>query len=271
VVLFVIIVDMKKQTPVIMQAHIGDTFGRLTIFDGPFYETRVGKKSSAALWECVCVCGKMKRVFHSNLIGGKSLSCGCLCSERTREALTTHGEASISTRTSEWSIWSGMKDRCCNLNEAHYKDYGGRGIVVCERWMHSYQNFLADMGRRPTSRHTLEREDVNGPYSPDNCTWATYKQQARNRRSNVEITFNGETLCIAEWAEKLGIKEQLIRGRIRYGWSVERALTESSGLRPLVSHNEKEYLLMRKRHLERELSRINELLDRKYPLQLSVA
>ena len=123
--------------------------------------------------------------------------------------------------------WGLMIQRCHNPNNPAYPQYGGRHIVVCDRWRLSFIAFLSDMGDRPTPTHTLERRDNNGPYEPENCCWATKKQQARNRTYNRKLTFGGETKTVAEWSESIGIKSWIIRQRIdRYGWSVERTLTK---------------------------------------------
>lgn len=141
----------------------------------------------------------------------------------------THGESKRVARgnkpLSEWRIWVGMWNRCTNPNDAvHYSRYAARGIVVCERWRR-YEAFLADMGRRPSSLHSLERVDNDGPYSPDNCRWATRKEQARNRRNTVYLTVDGETRSRAEWAELKGLSVRIIDRRMnRDGWSAERAV-----------------------------------------------
>ena len=116
-----------------------------------------------------------------------------------------------------------MKARCLNTNAPNYTSYGGRGITICERWM-SFVNFLADMGERPPGT-SLDRIDNDRDYCPDNCRWATPRQQSRNTRIARLITFNGETMRVVEWAERLGLNEYIIRSRLKYGWSVERALT----------------------------------------------
>ena len=118
-----------------------------------------------------------------------------------------------------------MIDRCSRPSHKFFKHYGGRGISVCERWS-KYENFLDDMGRRPTPKHSIDRIDNNGNYEPSNCRWATSKTQLRNRRANRIIDFNGESFCIAEWAERTGTSSAVISQRIdNLGWSIEDALT----------------------------------------------
>lgn len=130
------------------------------------------------------------------------------------------------TRSAEYRTWQALRNRCENPNDTKYHLYGGHGIKVCERWRESFANFYADMGPKPSPRHSVERRDGNGPYSPENCYWATYKQQNRNTSRNRMITFRGETLSLAEWAERTGIGYAALTHRVmRAGWSVERALT----------------------------------------------
>ncbi len=127
--------------------------------------------------------------------------------------------------TPEFKIWGSMLERCQNPNHQAWARYGGRGITVCAHWRHSFQAFLDDMGERPSQRHTLDRKDNDGPYSPGNCRWATLIEQHRNRSDNHRLTFRGETLCLTEWAQRIGIKKTTLLERIRRGWSIEDALT----------------------------------------------
>jgi hypothetical protein len=118
-----------------------------------------------------------------------------------------------------------MKTRCENPDSKHYRHYGGRGIKVCERWA-SFENFLVDMGKKPSRRHSIERDDVNGDYAPDNCRWATMDEQANNRRNNHPIEFRGKTQNMTQWARELGLSEDMVERRINLlGWSYEKALT----------------------------------------------
>lgn len=136
-----------------------------------------------------------------------------------------HGQSAGSgNRSTAYSVWDSMKQRCLNPKNASYKNYGGRGITICERWM-DFENFLADMGQPPKGQW-LERIDNNGPYSPENCRWATPSQQNRNTRRNHYIEHNGQRKLVVEWAEESGINKGALLMRIRKGWSMERALSE---------------------------------------------
>lgn len=125
----------------------------------------------------------------------------------------------------EYNIWVKMKQRCLNPRNKDYADYGGRGIRVCARWLTSFENFFADMGPRPFAKSTIDRyPDNDGDYAPFNCRWATRKEQNQNTRQTSFITAWGLTLSRAEWADRTGIPAETIRGRLRLGWSPERAV-----------------------------------------------
>jgi len=121
-----------------------------------------------------------------------------------------------------------IKARCYRRTCPSYPSYGGRGIIVCDSWLESSQNFFVDMWPRPAGK-TIDRKDNDGPYSPDNCRWSDYTGQARNTRSNVWIEHDGQRRCLAEWAEISGIKEATIRRRMKYGWPASKALTVAVG------------------------------------------
>lgn len=133
--------------------------------------------------ECLCDCGNTKIVFLGNLKRGKTNSCGCLYKE-TRGIPRSHGDAKVQAR--EYIAWKSMKQRCYNKKNKEYENYGGRGITICDRWVKSYENFLEDMGRKPTPQHSIDRIDVNGNYEPSNCRWATPYEQRMNQRKMLQ-------------------------------------------------------------------------------------
>jgi hypothetical protein len=135
----------------------------------------------------------------------------------------THGK----TGTSEYMSWRAMLSRCGNGHDPAFSRYGGRGIVVCERWRKDFATFLMDMGPRPSPRHSIDRIDNDGNYEPGNCRWVTAKEQNRNRRDNHLVTIRGKTQCVADWAIYAGIREDTLRVRLfRLGWEPERAITQ---------------------------------------------
>lgn len=167
-------------------------------------------------WECRCDCGGTTIAIASNLTKGNSTSCGC----KRRETQFRHGMSG----TLIHQVWRGMRARCNNPNDAAYTNYGGRGIRVCERW-EDFGAFLADMGMRPPG-FELDRIDNDGPYSPENCRWVPKRQNLRNKRTSHLVTWDGETLTVAAWAERLGIHERTLHNRLGRGWPIERAMTK---------------------------------------------
>ncbi len=145
---------------------------------------------------------------------------------------TTHGRS----RTSEYNTWRAMIIRCELPCHREYSRYGGRGIAVCPEWRSSFSKFLADVGHRPSGEHTIDRKDNNGPYSPENCRWATRKEQQRNRSNNCLLTHLGFTMTASEWAEKIGISRTTICQRLKRGWTVVDTLSLS-----LVEHGHTHY------------------------------
>jgi hypothetical protein len=119
-----------------------------------------------------------------------------------------------------------MIRRCVDQKRKSYKDYGGRGIKVCERWLTSFENFYADMGDAPSKSHEIERVENNGDYTPENCKWCTHKEQARNRRNNRTLTHDGRTQCLAAWADEMKLNVSTVVMRLNRGWSVFDALTK---------------------------------------------
>lgn len=196
-------------------------FERLTV------QSYAGKIKGAPYWNCLCSCGKEKIIAGTSLKQGLSQSCGCLRSERTSSAKTTHGKS----RSPEWKVWNGMIRRCHTETHTCFYKYGERGISVCERWRKSFANFLADMGERPSAKHQIERKENNGNYEPGNCIWATAKVQARNRRSTVFLTHDGLTMCLTDWSAKTGLQRETISARMKRGLPQSACLDPSTAWR----------------------------------------
>lgn len=175
-----------------------------------------------AYWNCVCECGTHRAVSGTSLIRGSSKSCGCFNRERAIECSTKHGKC----HTPEYRVWKKLLRRCYEQNDKSYHNYGGRGIAVCDQWRNSFESFINDMGTRPSKNHSIDRIDNDGNYEPNNCRWATPKQQSRNRRVNIMLTCHGKTMCISDWSREVGITIGAIKWRLKQGWSIERALTE---------------------------------------------
>lgn len=199
----------------------GQRFGRLSVI------AYGGKNGRANTWICRCACGSYLDVVVASLRAGNTQSCGCLHRDGMSARFYKHGERRPGT--SEYESWQGMIKRCENPNTEKYRLYGARGVRVCARWRRSFTNFLADMGRRPSKRHSLDRfPDNNGDYRPGNCRWATARQQAQNTRRNRMLAFRGERLCMAAWARRYRMSSRLIYERLQRGWSVAEALGRRS-------------------------------------------
>ena len=141
---------------------------------------------------------------------------GRYCSKRCGyAAVTKHGETRAAERSVEYATWRRMLTRCYDTNSPDFKDYGGRGIFVCQRWRVNVEAFIADMGRRPSPSHSIDRIDTNGNYEKTNCRWATQKQQANNRRSSRRIEIGGVTRTMTEWAESAGMKVHTLKERLK--------------------------------------------------------
>lgn len=212
------LVFKEKPTAYNFEDIEGQKFGKLTVMGF------VGKdKHRNALWHCECECGNRKTVQANNLKNSHTKSCGCHNIQKIKERQTTHGHATSGRCSRIYSIWMAMMRRCYNPNIKNYHRYGGRGIIVCESW-HKFENFLADMGE-PILGMSIDRMDNNGNYCPENCKWATPKEQANNRRSNRILEFNGRLQTMAQWANETGVRWSTIYNRLKKGWSIERALT----------------------------------------------
>lgn len=196
---------------------IGQTFGRwLVVAEAP---SKKYKNASAACWECVCDCGTKRIVKAQRLTSGRSTSCGCHQREELGKRSTKHGLAG----TKLYDTWKAMVRRCTNPRDASYTNYGGRGITVCDKWK-TLDGFLEDMEDSYQEGLEIERIDNSLGYCKENCKWTTDREQARNRRSNVMITFQGRTQCLGDWATEIGIGRTTLVRRIE-NWGISRALT----------------------------------------------
>ncbi len=190
------------------------SFDRLTVL------RFAGYVHGNAYWTCQCSCGTTKDIGASSLRDENTRSCGCLRRESTRKNKTIHGKR----HTPEYRAWHHIRQRCENPSDAAYNRYGGRGITVCEAW-HDFATFYEDMGPRPSPEHSIDRRDNNGSYEKTNCYWATDTEQARNKRNNHLLTFNGITQCLEAWSVLQGLRPETIRSRLHKGCSIEEALT----------------------------------------------
>lgn len=177
---------------------------------------------------CRCVCGKEKPFRLRSVQNGEAKSCGCQRKRYLQEAARKRVPDKVSCHN-EYRIFHQMKQRCYNPKDSTFKSYGGRGIQICDRWLASYAAFLEDMGPRPSTGHSVDRIDNEKGYSPENCRWATTKEQANNTRTTSWLTLNGERKTSTEWEEllfpSLGLTKQNIADRKYWGWSDERILT----------------------------------------------
>lgn len=206
---------MMKEPTTQAATMIGRTFGRLTVLSqtaGPSH--RRGRR-----WLCRCECNVETVVRDDHLRSGKTRSCGCLHRDTARALVRTHGLSD----TCEFTTWSDMRCRCLSPTNVSYPDYGGRGIGIVARW-DLFENFLTDMGPRPSAKHSLDRKDNDGDYGPDNCRWAVQKQQNRNRRNNKLDEESARQIraliaigVVQNWiARAFGVTAQTVSG-IRHG------------------------------------------------------
>jgi hypothetical protein len=200
----------------------GKKFGRLTVIE------LVGvSPHRKALWRCKCDCGNFSIVVISNLLNGTTKSCGCMNRDQIIGRSYKHGLSD----SHEYSVYLGMLSRCYNKNNTEYKNYGGRGIKVCDRWRESFLNFFGDMGECP-NRYTIDRINNDGDYEPENCRWIDTLRQANNKRTNRYLTYKGEAHTVADWARILGVGYWLLSDRLnKLGWSVEEALSAPAGVK----------------------------------------
>lgn len=196
----------------------GERYGRLTVLR--FLDTAPNGHSR---WLCKCDCGQETIVTRSNLLGGKQVSCGCKRREQAGAMNHTHG----GSNSRLYSIWTNMITRTTNPKGSAYLRYGGRGIKMCPEWRNSFETFREwALANGYTDDLTVDRINNDGDYEPSNCRWVPWSAQFNHRSSTKRITFNGETLSISQWAEKLNLSKTMLYQRFKAGWPVERALTE---------------------------------------------
>lgn len=187
----------------------GNVYGKLTVI-----ALTECSKFRSSWFECRCECGKRVVVRGSVLLGGGTKACfSC--------AHTKHGQS----RTVVYRIWTNIKYRCYKEGSQSYHKYGARGITVCDRWLNSFENFIADLGPRPTPKHSVERLDNNSNYEPGNCKWATPKEQQNNTSMCRWIEYDGMTKTLSQWSDVIGVSAQVIGKRLDGGWSIEKSLT----------------------------------------------
>ncbi len=200
---------------------VGKRFGKLIVKEKHPERTRSGKVQ----WVCICDCGNETVTYTGSLNSGNTKSCGCqraIAARSTGKSKITHGM----TGSSEYKAWQSMRERCYRESSENYPHYGGRGISVCDEWRNSFENFLRDMGSKPSPDLSLERKDTNGNYTPNNCHWASIQTQNNNKRSNRFYLWEGEMLTLVEISRRTGIPYETLSSRInRMGLGINEAVT----------------------------------------------
>lgn len=194
----------------------GKRFGRLIAIE-PIH----GDRKHPLKWKCKCDCGRIVEIGSQALREVVTRSCGCYSHDVKAMSKFKHGMSG----TRIYHVWEGIIDRCNNENSPSYKNYGGRGIKVCDEWREPTEFINWGFLNGYSDNLTIDRIDVNGNYCPENCRWITNKEQQRNKRNNIYIEYNGERMVLQDWSEKIGIKPQIIKARLDRNWSIEEALT----------------------------------------------
>lgn len=209
----------------------GQRFGRLVAL-GPVVE----RKGGQIMWLCRCDCGNLTTIRSQGIRSGRTQSCGCFHRELVTRLGTTHGLTDNPLRT----IWSDIIKRCTNPNATNYKNYGGRGISICDEWRHDFQAFFDHVTQLPhcgEKGYSIDRIDNDGNYEPNNVRFATKYEQSHNSRRSTLITYNGETKCIADWARSVGMKPSMLSGRLRRNMSIKDALSTPSRYKSKTIHS----------------------------------
>jgi hypothetical protein len=208
----------------VLPSEVGKRFGNLEVVGAPF---RVRTKQTRIDWLVVvrCACGQHKCCYWDNVRAGKTTSCGCFRDAQIRKSVGTHCQSA----TAIYNVWLAMKARCYNPKNKAYHNYGGRGIIVCDRWLgeKGFENFIADLGDRPSPAHSLDRIDNDGNYCPENCRWASKIEQSLNKRCSIVLTINGVTKHYTEWADQYGLARATVLKRIKKGKIGEECLIPS--------------------------------------------
>lgn len=217
----------------INDVQVGDVFGNWTVL-----EILPKTRNYHKMFKCQCKCGTIKEIDGFNIIKGKTTSCGCIRKEVSKQRMTIHGQ----TNTPLHNVWCGIRERCYNSNCHAYKDYGGRGITMCQEWKDDFMTFYTwaiNNGYEYTL--TIDRIDVNGNYEPSNCRWADKKIQANNKRNNIIITYNNKTQSLKLWCEELNLDYDMIRARWQNpNWknkSIEEKLFTPNQKQILITYN----------------------------------
>lgn len=204
---------------------LGERFGRLVVVKRVPMENTTRK-----MYLCKCDCGKEIITSGTSLRIGASTSCGCYKVDRTKEVNTKHGKK----KTRLFKVWLSIKNRCSYTNGIGYKYYGGRGITVCDEWLHDFQAFYdwsmangykEEISPNGRNRWTIDRIDNNKGYSPDNCRWVTIEVQANNKTTNHFVEYNGEKLTLSQIAKRYNIEKSTLRYRLKYGWDIQKAVS----------------------------------------------
>jgi hypothetical protein len=218
---------MPKKDPFYL---IGKNFGLLRVDEIiGFHVSPCGVRSLKVF--CTCICGTRKDFLASHLKSGHSKSCGC----RPRDSKIKNGaqaRKNDSQKTKEEKpyriTWYSMRQRCLNKNNKNFKNYGGRGISICKEWVDDFYQFYNDMGQKPSKEHSLDRINVNGPYSASNCRWATIAEQAQNKTTNKMFFVDGKRECLSKIASDRGLGYGMIKQRIQSGWDIDLAIKKPS-------------------------------------------
>lgn len=191
---------------------IGKKFNHLTVLQD------VGRHKRDRKILCLCDCGKKHTAVKSAVTRGGTKSCGC--------NLFKYEHKIMVSKHPYYKVWIGLRARCYNVTDKNYEDYGGRGIIVCDRWLNSFMNFVKDMGIKPSKKHSVEREDNDDNYTPANCKWGLPIEQQNNKRSNIKITYKGKTQNLSQWSREIGINRETLKSRLRKGWEIDKVFSQ---------------------------------------------